>query len=115
MEDTTATKISKRPFIVALRKQGYTFEKATNLYNTFMNTLIAEIMSGKEVSLTGFGSFTLKHHKGHPVSFKGSKETVNDYLTLKFSASHTFSKRLRNDKRLIELIKERDAQKAAKE
>jgi len=115
MEDTTVTKISKRPFITALQNQGYTSEEAMNLYETFMNTLIAEITSGKEVSLTGFGNFTLKYHKGHPIQFADDRKAVNGYLTLKFSASHTLNRRLRNDTRLIDLIKQREAQKASKE
>lgn len=114
MEDANITKVSKRPFLVALKKQGYTFEEAVNIYESFMKVLLDEVLKGNEVTLTGFGNFTLKYHKGHPVQFT-DKDSVGGYLTLKFLPSTVLSKRLRSNTELIEKIKKRTTDSDKKE
>ena len=65
-----------------------------NIYNAFMNTLLDEIFAGNEVVLTGFGTFSLKPHKGHKVRFS-DKDEINDYLILKFTTSEMLIHKLR--------------------
>ena len=116
MEDANITKVSKRPFLVALTKQGYTFEEAVNIYESFMKVLLDEVLKGNEVTLTGFGNFMLKYHKGHPVQFTDrDKDSVGGYLTLKFVTSTVLNKRLRSNTELIEKIKKRTTDSDKKE
>ena len=106
------TKITKRPFITKLaEKKEYSPKEASDIYELFIDTLVSEVLKGNEVMLTGFGSFSLKCHKGHPIKFiKKEKSQINEYLVLKFTASNTLSKKLRkceNNKILIAKIKEK--------
>ena len=89
-------KTSKRSFIIKMsNKCGLTVAEAYDVYDAFMKTLVDEILSGKDVIFTGFGTFTLKPHKGHKIRFS-DKESINDYLTLKFAVSNAFNKQIKN-------------------
>lgn len=72
------------------------------IYDTFVNCTKDVVYSGKDLSLTGFGSFTLKLHKGHPVQFENPDEAndgrvkVGDYVVLKFTASDVLMNDVRN-------------------
>lgn len=92
-------KISKRPFIKLLEKKIESSEKDTftaeDIYELFMETLEGELLSGNNVTLTGFGNFELKEHSGHMVRFTDRKK-IDSYLTVRFYPSNTFNKKLRN-------------------
>ena len=76
-------------------KQSFRLSSANvrTIYDMFVKCTKDVVFSGKDLSLTGFGSFTLKTHKGHPVQFenpeeeKDSRGKVGDYVVLKFTAS----------------------------
>ena len=107
------SKITKRPFITKLcEKKGYTAKEASDIYELFMDTLIEELFKGNEVTLTGFGNFALKLHKGHKIRFS-QNENISEYLTLKFTASHTLNKKLRepDNQKLIKKIKAAEEKK----
>ena len=89
-------KITKRQFIAKIQERNVcNAEDATHIYESFMGVLTESILEGQEVILTGFGNFILKPHKGHKVCFANEGESINDYLTLKFSTSNVFNRKLR--------------------
>jgi nucleoid DNA-binding protein len=68
--------------------------------------LVSEIenitLSGDIVVLKGFGTFSLKRHKGHPVQVDfnkkregGEAKSIPDYIVFKFSSAQGFTERLR--------------------
>lgn len=92
-------RITKRRFIALMRKKRA--EKhlsksptATEMYKLFVDVLTEQIVKGNVVTLTGFGSFVLRPHRGHRISFSDNDQ-INDYLVVKFIASNVFSRRLR--------------------
>lgn len=100
------TKVTKKPFIAKIAsKKGCDIKEATKIYQLFIDTLIEELMTGNEVVLTGFGSFSTKIHRGHEVIFGGNKH-MDDYIILKFKVAHTFKERLRNpDSKLLDKLR----------
>lgn len=114
MGEPDSTKLTKRQFITKIyRKTGYTREMSKKIYDAFMNTLLDELFAGNEVILTGFGTFSLKPHKGHKVRFS-EKGEISDYLILKFTTSEMLIHRLRESSpELIEKIvnSQKDKQK----
>lgn len=113
--DNEVKKITKRPFIASLcTKKGYDVKEASEIYELFMDTLIEEILDGNEVTLTGFGNFILKYHKGHKIQFS-QKTAIDDYLTLKFTASNILNNRLRAlNPELTSKIRQHEALEAEK-
>lgn len=71
-------------------------EDVRKIYDVVVDLMKDVVCSGKDLSLTGFGSFTLKNHKGHPVQFEASGESVEDYVVLKFTASDVLMNDIRN-------------------
>ncbi len=67
------------------------------VYEGIADEIINVTKHGVKLSLTGFGAFYAQKHKGHPVQFSDSSETVDDYVVLKFSSSNVMNKRLRDD------------------
>lgn len=87
-------KITKRPFILKMKKQGkYSVKKMAEMYEVFVKTLTEELIAGNEVVLTGFGTFTVKYHKGHKTGFE-EKTPSEDYLVVKFTAADSLKDRL---------------------
>ena len=95
----TRNKISKKKFLtsVALRS-GMSVNDITKAYDAIIAGIYDELSKGNTISLTGFGSFYLQKHKGHPVQFEG-KLAIPDYIVMKFSASDVLNKRFRKDYR----------------
>ena len=102
----TLNKTTKRPFITRLcEKKGCTVKEASVIYEMFIATLMDEILAGNKVILTGFGDFMLKSHKGHKIRFS-KNDVIDEYLTLKFSASNTLNRQLRESSNdLLETVK----------
>lgn len=87
-------KITKRPFILKMKKQGkYSVKRVTEMYEVFVKTLTEELISGNEVVLTGFGTFTVKFHKGHKTGFE-VKTSSEDYVVVKFTPADSLRDRL---------------------
>ena len=65
------------------------------VYDALVSKIKEIVVSGQDLSLTGFGSFTLKKHKGHPVQFEANEDSVDDYVVLKFTASDVLMNSIR--------------------
>lgn len=93
----TKNKISKNQFLADVaRNNDMSLEDITDAYNAIVNGIHDVVVSGRTLSLTGFGSFYLQRHKGHPVQFEG-RSNVEDYVIFKFSASDVLNKRFRQE------------------
>lgn len=67
--------------------------------NAFIDEIIEALSSGKRVSITGFGSFYVCIHKGHPVQFGGSSsKNVPDYKVCRFLPSNVLNNLIRHKK-----------------
>lgn len=95
----TKNKISKKHFLAAVaRDSGMSVENMTKAYDAIVDGIRDQLAAGNTVSLTGFGSFYLQKHKGHPVQFEGHA-VIKDYIVMKFSASDVLNKRFREEYR----------------
>lgn len=93
----TKNKISKNQFLADVaRNNDMSLKDITDAYNAIVNGIYDVVASGQTLSLTGFGSFYLQRHKGHPVQFEG-RSNVGDYVIFKFSASDVLNKRFRQE------------------
>lgn len=91
-------KISKNQFLEDVaRKHDMSVKDMTEAYNAIVEGIHDVVASGQTLSLTGFGSFYLQRHKGHPVQFEGNVSNVDDYVIFKFSASDVLNKRFRKE------------------
>ena len=89
-------KINKRDFIKHVAKEnGMTSAQVLEVYDAIVNGIFDMVIENKRVSLTGFGSFYLQKHKGHPVQFEAKNAGVDDYVVFKFSTSDALNKRMR--------------------
>lgn len=94
----TKRKINKNEFLSAVAKRaGVSLSTVKTVYKAFVEELKNVVCHGYDLSLTGFGSFILKKHKGHPVQFEAKTETVKDYVVLKFAASDVLMTDIRKD------------------
>ena len=81
-------KVNKNEFLSAVAKNsGFNVTVVKAVYTAFIEEVKNVVCNGYDLSLTGFGSFVLKKHKGHPVQFEAKTDTVKDYVVLKFAAS----------------------------
>lgn len=91
-------KINKNEFLNAVAKRtGLSFKVVKTVYSAIVDEIRSVVCRGEDLSLTGFGSFTLKKHKGHPVQFEAKADKVNDYVVLKFAASDVFMSDIRHN------------------
>lgn len=97
-------KINKNDFLqIVAEKTGVSIHDVEKVYETIVEEIQNITLSGKDVSLTGFGTFSVKHHKGHPVQVDFNKErsgsktkSIPDYIVFKFSASSALTSRMRS-------------------
>lgn len=66
------------------------------VYEMFEDELVKAVARGEKVSLTGFGAYFMKAHKGHPVQFGSVDSRVEDYKVFRFSPSNVLNRRLRH-------------------
>lgn len=91
-------KLNKNEFLSMIaKKYNVPVNDVHTVYNAFVDEIKDAVCKGHDVSLTGFGTFTLKRHKGHPVQFEAKTNTVSDYVVLKFAASDVLTTRIRKD------------------
>lgn len=69
---------------------------ASAIYEMVVGSMMACLADGKRLSLTGFGSFEVRTHKGHPITFYENKDVVSDYKVLRFIPSSVLVKGLRD-------------------
>lgn len=80
-----------------LKHRNYTAAELEIIIDMIGSQIVEIVKDGKEAFFTGFGSFKLQKHKGHPVQFKSNDTEIKDYVTLKFSASSNMNSRLREE------------------
>lgn len=89
-------KMNKNEFLSRIAKRNnLTLNDVKTVYDAIINELKIVVCSGQDLSLTGFGTFSLKKHKGHPVQFEAKSDVVNDYVVLKFTASDVLMSHIR--------------------
>lgn len=76
-------------------KSGLDMATVSKVYTAFVDSIVETVQNGNNISITGFGNFYLQKHKGHPVQFESHNSHVAEYALLKFSASDSLNKRLR--------------------
>ena len=89
-------KINKNDFLKMISKKN-NIKKSTvkQVYDAIIDQIKESVCEGKVISLTGFGRFSLRTHKGHHVQFEAKSEKVNDYIVLKFVASDVLMSSIR--------------------
>jgi nucleoid DNA-binding protein len=91
-------KVNKNEFLSAIaEKTGLDITLVKAVYTALVDEIRVVVCRGEDLSLTGFGSFTLKKHKGHPVQFEAKSDKVKDYVVLKFAASDVLMSNIRHD------------------
>ncbi|MBO5435591.1 HU family DNA-binding protein [bacterium] len=91
-------KINKNEFLDMIAKtNNMSVGHVRDVYDAIVDGVKNVVCKGQDLSLTGFGTFTLKKHKGHPVQFEAKSDKVNDYVVLKFAASDVLMSRIRAD------------------
>lgn len=90
-------KVNKNDFYERVAERG---QVETDTVKTVCEAIVREltdiVCSGSNLSLTGFGTFLLKMHQGHPVQFKSKDKTVSAYPILKFTASDVLMSKIRD-------------------
>ena len=71
-------------------------EEATQAYCAVINGIKRAVANGIRLQLYGFGIFYLQLHKGHKMQFQPLQNTTDDYLVLKFSASSSLNRHIRD-------------------
>ena len=90
-------KVNKNEFIDIIAKdKNMDAGTVKTVYDAIIGTLTDIVCDGQSLSLTGFGTFSLKEHKGHPVQFEAKTESVGNYKVLKFTASDVLMSRIRD-------------------
>ena len=88
-------KINKNEFLDRIaKKNGIPLADVKCVYNAIIDEFKTVMCSGSELSLTGFGTFSLKKHKGHHVQF--DSKVVDDYMVLKFRPSAVLMAKIRD-------------------
>lgn len=64
-------------------------------YEAYETEVVESVARGEKVSLTGFGSYCLRTHKGHPVQFGTVESRVDDYQVFRFVPSNVLNRRVR--------------------
>ncbi len=93
---------------------GIRVEDAQKAYNIVIHAIKQAVAEGYLLKLYGFGQFYPQLHRGHQMQFTDGSKPMGDYLVLKFSASSSLNKRIRNKETLVISHKpkaERDAVK----
>jgi len=90
-------KINKRQFIDKLAYEcNLSRADAARIYEIFIKLILTELLVNKKaVSFTGFGTFSLKSHKGHNVQFSKDRFKCDDYVNIKFKPSDILGKKIR--------------------
>lgn len=94
-------KVNKSKFLAyAAAKHQMDVADLSKVYDVIVSSISDLTSQGHELSLTGFGVFSVKVHKGHPVQFGSSQSNVKDYPVLKFSASDALNRKIRETYKL---------------
>lgn len=90
-------KVNKNEFLEEIAaKSNMPLSDVRVIYDAIVDGVKNVVCNGQDLSLTGFGTFSLKKHKGHPVQFEAKSDTVQDYVVLKFAASDVLMSKIRS-------------------
>lgn len=90
-------KVNKNDFLGRVaRKHNMDARTVREVYDSIVDELTEIVCDDQSLSLTGFGTFSLKQHKGHPVQFGAKVNEVDTYKVLKFTASDVLTSRIRH-------------------
>lgn len=91
-------KMNKSELLTCVAKENnLTQKQMRSVFDSIIECIRQNICEGKDVSLTGFGTFSLQKHKGHPVQFASSSNVVKDYVVVKFTPSDALMTSIRKD------------------
>lgn len=89
-------KVNKEKFLSRVAKRaGISKSVVRKVYYAMIAEIEWIAQNEDKLTLTGFGTFYVQRHKGHPVQFGTRSTNVSDYLVFKFSASNVLNKRIR--------------------
>lgn len=88
-------------------RTGLPLEVVDAVYGGMLDEIRHILYQQDRLLLSGFGSFYVHRHKGHPVQFGDEKNYVPDYLVARFSASNVLNKYLREDHSDTEGVRKR--------
>jgi nucleoid DNA-binding protein len=98
MKKVEVQKITKKELVDALvgEMEGVSKKETEQFLSVFSDVVKEMLLSGKEVSITGLGTFKLKHKpkKEMTVGFTGNKVEVPERYSIKFQPSASFKKQL---------------------
>lgn len=78
-------------------KSGVSLSVVRSVYDSMVDITVENLIEGRRVGMTGFGSFYIQDHKGHPVQFNNTKKSIDDYKVVKFVASGLVKKGLNGE------------------
>ncbi len=89
-------KVNKNEFIDrVVKRTGMDATSVRNVYDVIVDEIVNVLCEDKGLSLTGFGMFSLKEHKGHPVQFEAKQDKVDSYVVMRFTASDVLMQNIR--------------------
>lgn len=95
-------KMNRSEFLARVAKRtGYSRRIVLEIYDAMVDEFVDVIQNKKQLLLTGFGTYFVQQHKGHPVQFSGGNDVVEDYDVLKFSPSNILKQRVRSNQTVI--------------
>lgn len=102
MTEKTERKINRKEYLerVAVRS-GCSIDVVSHVYGAMISEIENIMKEHDRLLLTGFGSFYVHRHKGHPVQFGQKVNLVCDYPVAKFSASNVLNKKLREETSML--------------
>ena len=90
-------KVNKNEFLRSISEEyNVPLAEVRMVFDAMVEGIKNVVCSGKDLSLTGFGTFSLRRHKGHPVQFEAKSDVVSDYVVLKFTASDVLMTKIRD-------------------
>ena len=90
-------KVNKNEFIDRVAKKAdVSVGDVRKVYDAIVDEIVDVLCDDKSLSLTGFGMFALKSHKGHPVQFEAKQDKVDDYVVMRFTASDVLMQNIRH-------------------
>lgn len=102
--DNEKTISARNEFVQRLTDDGYTKERALEIYDIFIEILMNGLLNGQKIRLRNFGTFRLKYHNGHRSVRLGDE--IDGYLMIKFRGASAFYRKIRSDDVLLEKIKQ---------
>lgn len=93
-------KINKKDIVEMISGDvGIPVKDVQKCVNSFLDIVITSVQNDVPVSLSGFGRFEMRVHKGHAVALRNGGMTSTDpYKCVRFRASDKLRRSIRNQK-----------------